>query len=1410
MKSPISKIIFILTCLLHFSAASQLFTFRNINHKNGLKLSSITAISQDKNGFIWFGTDGAGLQKYDGKTVKTLSIKNQEHHISSIQCINDQVLFSSLYLGFYKLQNDKITSIISLNYAKQFGEKILIRKIKDKFLLVGTKKIVLYDNKETFSVPFQKENKIIQVIELKGAIILVGSKQSFFINDKKVENLNIWLGISSSETYEVGSIRKTTLQLYDFKNSIQKTVYLNKDNSIFHSTENPFQHTIKKHVKSAFSKYQKIILLDSDNNLYQLKDGFKFIPKNTSKEDVLFSKLFIDNNLDYWASSENSGVFKVSNEPFTKIDLDPVYQNKLISFIFKSTENNVIISDYLDFTYQNNFEGGSFDKINLRLFSQTKIGELDVFASSKGVYVLEKGKLTLSTFKIPKEKIIFVFALENMLYYCIENKGLFKYNIDNQTNEKIIADTALSHVYTAQTNKFRNLIYFGTNNGIYEYTLKDKKLENLNSSIPYQGSYSGISTIDIYGNLWFTLDKALIGISKDENIFIITDKKHFKSTLFYTLNSDNFGNLLIGTNEGFSKIKINEMGRVLGSVHYNTSNGFEGFETHMRSNFKDYDGNIIYIGTIEGLFAVNTVVLENIPKPPKPFVFQNFKFETYSHELDEDLVKISFLAINPKLKGIQYSYRLKGKSSEWSDLTSDNDAFFANLSDQEYIFQVKSTFDGITFSQITSFKIVKSTPFWKSKWFILLLILSIALANIIVLDRSKSFQLSQIIENQNIEINGKTTNLILAFGFIAVSSTSFVAPFLDSNLLDLRYLNITISLILLVLLILGFTKKKLQHIRKFLLHFALISISIFCYISTYLTEIHPFYLVVLILCSSLTPFVLNKIREVIVFSVFNLIAAVSIVYLSENAKYDEILFLIAIISSICLSIFATYIRNESLQKLIFISGIVNKGNLFALAFNEENKITYISENCYKMLLIGNDDFLGKDLKKLNQLINYELAKLGEDFLEFFKNDLKLTFPMKGSNNAIIWVEWSCKTFSNSIKVLFGQDVTEKIKLERNYESLIENANDLIFTVNYNGEIEFVNTKFKEVLAYEEKELYGRSSLFLVDKAYETKVKDIYEQQFKNKIVSTYHEFPIIKKDGTKVWIGQNSTLIFAPGSSKIIKGFLCLARDITDKRRSRKIIEEQNKDITSSINYARKIQLNLLPQKEIFNRYFKDTAIFFKPKDIVSGDFYWIDHFDDKTFVVLGDCTGHGVPGAFMTLLGINLLNQIISENKITECGQILTKLDEGLRQVLPKEHDSSVKDGIELVVLLIDNNSNTIDYACAGGKFISIENNKTVIRRGESKHIGDKAFSNFSQYNTYSFEKNSVSNIYLFSDGIQDQFGGPNDKKFSVKKLIETLQLNNKESVSFNVNALQEKINTWKSTYKQTDDICIIGLQIN
>lgn len=269
-------------------------------------------------------------------------------------------------------------------------------------------------------------------------------------------------------------------------------------------------------------------------------------------------------------------------------------------------------------------------------------------------------------------------------------------------------------------------------------------------------------------------------------------------------------------------------------------------------------------------------------------------------------------------------------------------------------------------------------------------------------------------------------------------------------------------------------------------------------------------------------------------------------------------------------------------------------------------------------------------------------------------------------------------------------------------------------------------------------------------------------------------------------------------------------------------VAEKNREITDSINYAKGIQDAILPTNDFVLETFPESFILFKPKDIVSGDFFWVDKQDDKTFFAAIDCTGHGVPGGFVSMVGSNSLNRSVKEYGITDPAKILDRMS-----ALVEETFSKRKDGMDIALCAIDHKNKILEFAGANNPLYLIRaNDKPLVVNGEivkptlenDKQIlyefkADKqpigSFEGRKNFTKHIIELDSRDNLYVFTDGYADQFGGPQGKKFLYKKMKELLISVSQRPMNEQHRMLELSIESWKGDLEQVDDICIIGVRI-
>ncbi|MBA2612517.1 MAG: tetratricopeptide repeat protein [Bacteroidetes bacterium] len=255
----------------------------------------------------------------------------------------------------------------------------------------------------------------------------------------------------------------------------------------------------------------------------------------------------------------------------------------------------------------------------------------------------------------------------------------------------------------------------------------------------------------------------------------------------------------------------------------------------------------------------------------------------------------------------------------------------------------------------------------------------------------------------------------------------------------------------------------------------------------------------------------------------------------------------------------------------------------------------------------------------------------------------------------------------------------------------------------------------------------------------------------------------------------------------------------------KEIIENKNKEITDSINYAKRIQYTLLAHTDFLNDHLGENKYFtlFHPKDIVSGDFYWACEQDNKFFLAVCDSTGHGVPGAFMSLLNIGFLSEAINEKLILQPDKILNYTRERLINSISKEEQ---KDGFDGVVLCIDKSNNKITYASANNSPIIIRDNEIVELPKDKMPVGKGEREDAFTLNEIKMQKGDT--LYLYTDGYADQFGGPKGKKYKYKQLNNQLVSINKLTAAEQAAALLKNFRDWKGELEQVDDVCVIGIK--
>jgi serine phosphatase RsbU (regulator of sigma subunit) len=257
-------------------------------------------------------------------------------------------------------------------------------------------------------------------------------------------------------------------------------------------------------------------------------------------------------------------------------------------------------------------------------------------------------------------------------------------------------------------------------------------------------------------------------------------------------------------------------------------------------------------------------------------------------------------------------------------------------------------------------------------------------------------------------------------------------------------------------------------------------------------------------------------------------------------------------------------------------------------------------------------------------------------------------------------------------------------------------------------------------------------------------------------------------------------------------------------------LELQNIEITDSINYAKRIQTSILPDFQKLKDVFPDAFILFRPRDIVSGDFYWFDRLDvDRFILVCADSTGHGVPGAFMSMIGSTLLQDIITRQHIVKPSEILKMLDKQIFSTLNQNVELGVaNDGMDMVVCEINTKSRHIRFASAMRPVIIVMGGESFYIKGNRSSVGGESVIE-KYFDDQEYYLNEGDTVYLFSDGLPDQFGGTDGKKMKIARLKKLIEDVSSLSLSGQKEVILKFFDEWKGGYDQVDDILLMGVRL-
>ena len=533
------------------------------------------------------------------------------------------------------------------------------------------------------------------------------------------------------------------------------------------------------------------------------------------------------------------------------------------------------------------------------------------------------------------------------------------------------------------------------------------------------------------------------------------------------------------------------------------------------------------------------------------------------------------------------------------------------------------------------------------------------------------------------------------------------------------------------------------------------------------------------------------------------------------------------------------------------------GNTENVAVNLNNiGIAYYDQNDYEKA----ESFYKKSLVILEQLDNKKEVSMS------LNNIGNVNYDWEKYNKALDYYQ---KSLSIKKELNYKSGVATSLYNIGNIQNKLENYEEAIGyfkqSISLSDEIDFVDLKIKNLYALSEVyklknntekaleyyKLYSESKYSLetfepegpvseILKKYDSKeskpnliIIQLKEEIKKQKLLAQYESernkkvlklknIEIHQKE-QEVAAQKKLTILFSVAGIIFLLLSILLMLQVKQKQKANKLLKEQKRiaedqrdqianqkrEITDSINYAQRIQQAVLPKKQLFEQSIQNHFIYFQPKDIVSGDFYWMAKKDKQLIIAIADCTGHGVPGGFMSMLGIAYLNDIVSNASTLSSDIILNELRNYIIHSLHQTgEDDEAKDGMDISLVIINEN-NKLQFSGANNPLYLIRNNDLTQYKANKMPIGISG-TTLKPFSKIEIELQKNDRLYMFSDGFLDQFGGPNNKKFSSRRFRELLMSMKNTKMKNQGELLKNELENWKNNSEQIDDILVFGFEIS
>jgi PAS domain S-box-containing protein len=487
-------------------------------------------------------------------------------------------------------------------------------------------------------------------------------------------------------------------------------------------------------------------------------------------------------------------------------------------------------------------------------------------------------------------------------------------------------------------------------------------------------------------------------------------------------------------------------------------------------------------------------------------------------------------------------------------------------------------------------------------------------------------------------------------------------------------------------------------------------------------------------------------------------------------------------------------------------------------YSSEKQLTYISPSVTKILgYTPNEMMSGKDFDRLTRKGESDFNEMFEQLLENPRIGITIQYTFMKKDGEKIFLEVTGRNLLDDPAIggiiINSRDITERKRAEKEermkskMQSLSENSIDIIMRINTSGQFFYANPMVEQYLGIDYKDLINQTLTALeINPVLSNFIKDAIKNIKVNK-EKMEGDISFESKMGNVIM----HIVAIPEFNENELETILFVGHDISEAKRIEMEIQDKNRKITESINYAQRIQTSILPNNRIIRQYLPKSFIYYHPRDVVSGDFPWFFLKDDYIYIAAVDCTGHGVPGALLSFIGYFTLNNVVDHDSSYTAGEILDNLHYGVRKTLKQDRpDADARDGMDIAFCKINPKKKELQYSGAHRPLFLLRKGELLEYKGNRKAIGGiphpkKAEENFENY---VIDIQTGDRVFFFSDGIVDQVGGEDKRKYSPQRVRDIILNNQKLSMPELSEVFSKDLEQFKGDIKQVDDILLIGIE--